>query len=138
MCDSDGNGGGRDRTALGSSFSRTLTGLVFVVAGVLHFVAPGTYERIMPPYLPIHRGLVYASGAAEILGGLGLLPARTRRFAGAGLILLLVVILPANVQMLIDARAAGKPSWWVALLWLRLPLQGVLAAWVWRVSRTGG
>jgi uncharacterized membrane protein len=58
---------------LGSPFSRTLTGLVFVVAGVLHFIAPGTYERIMPPYLPLHRELVYASGAMEVLGGLGLL-----------------------------------------------------------------
>ena len=135
MCDSDGNGGGRDRTALGPSFSRTLTGLVFAVAGVLHFVAPGTYERIMPPYLPLHRGLVFASGAMEVLGGLGLLAWRTRGAAGVGLILLLAVVLPANVQMLIDARAAGKPSWWVALLWLRLPLQGALAAWVWRVSR---
>jgi uncharacterized membrane protein len=111
---------------------------VFVGAGVLHFVAPGTYERIMPPYLPLHRGLVYLSGAAEVLGGLGLLTERTRAAAGAGLMLLLVAVLPANAQMLIDARAAGKPSWWLALLWLRLPLQGVLAAWVWRVSRTGG
>jgi uncharacterized membrane protein len=123
---------------LGSSFSRTVTGLVFVGAGVLHFVAPGTYESIMPPYLPLHRELVYVSGALEILGGLGLLTGRTRTAAGVGLILLLVAVLPANVQMLIDARAAGKPSWWLALLWLRLPLQGVLAAWVWRVSRGGG
>jgi uncharacterized membrane protein len=120
-----------------SSFSRTVTGLVFVGAGVLHFVAPGTYERIMPPYLPLHRELVYLSGALEILGGLGLLTERTRSAAGVGLILLLVAVLPANVQMLIDARAADKPSWWLALLWLRLPLQGVLAAWVWRVSRSG-
>ncbi len=108
------------------------------MAGVLHFVAPGTYERIMPPYLPLHRGLVYASGAMEVLGGLGLLAERTRAAAGVGLILLLAAVLPANVQMLIDARAAGKPSWWVALLWLRLPLQGGIAAWVWRVSRVGG
>ena len=120
---------------MSSSFSRTVTGLVFAGAGVLHFVAPGAYERIMPPYLPLHRELVYASGAMEVLGGLGLLPARTRRFAGVGLVLLLVAVLPANVQMLIDARATGKPSWWVALLWLRLPLQGVIAACVWRVSR---
>ncbi len=122
---------------MSSSFSRTVTGLVFVTAGVLHFVAPGTYERIMPPYLPLHRELVYLSGAMEVLGGLGLLTERTRTAAGVGLILLLVAVLPANVQMLIDARAAGKPSWWLALLWLRLPLQGVLAAWVWRVSRSG-
>jgi uncharacterized membrane protein len=118
-----------------SSFSRTVTGLVFVTAGVLHFVAPGTYERIMPPYLPLHRELVYLSGALEVLGGLGLLTERTRAAAGVGLILLLVAVLPANVQMLLDARAAGKPSWWLVLLWLRLPLQGVLAAWIWRVSR---
>ena len=120
---------------MSSSFSRTVTGLVFVTAGVLHFVAPGTYERIMPPYLPLHRELVYLSGALEILGGLGLLTERTRAAAGVGLILLLVAVLPANVRMLLDAPAAGKPSWWLVLLWLRLPLQGVLAAWVWRVSR---
>jgi uncharacterized membrane protein len=127
-----------ERKNVSSSFSRTVAGLVFVGAGALHFVAPGTYERIMPPYLPLHRELVYLSGAAEVLGGLGLLSARTRAAAGVGLILLLVAVLPANMQMLIDARAAGKPSWWLALLWLRLPLQGVLAAWVWRVSRSGG
>jgi uncharacterized membrane protein len=115
-----------------------MTGMGFVGVGVLHFVAPGTYERIMPPYLPLHRELVYLSGALEILRGLGLLTERTRTAAGVGLILLLVAVLPANAQMLIDARATGKPSWWLALLWLRLPLQGVPAAWVWRVSRSGG
>jgi uncharacterized membrane protein len=100
---------------VGPSFSRPLTGLVFVAAGLLHFAVPGVYERIMPPYLPLHRGLVYVSGAAEVLGGLGLLPARTRRVAGVGLILLLAAVLPANVQMLLDARrrqaflVAGAP-----------------------------
>ena len=63
----------------GSSFPRKLMGLLFAVAGVLHFLAPGAYARIMPPYLPLHRELVYLSGAAGILGGLGLPPKRTRR-----------------------------------------------------------
>lgn len=119
-----------------SSFSRTLTGLVFVVAGMLHFAAPATYERIMPPYLPRHRELIYLSGAAEVAGGLGLFPKRARAAAGIGLILLLLAVFPANVQMLLDARDEGKPSWWIALLWLRLPLQPALMAWVWKVSRT--
>lgn len=118
-----------------SSFSRVLLGSIFVAAGLLHFAVPSVYERIMPPYLPLHRELVYLSGACEVLGGLGLFPRRTRSAAGIGLILLLVAVLPANVQMLLDARAAEKPSWWVALLWLRLPLQLVLIAWVWRISR---
>ena len=120
---------------MGSSFSRTLTGLIFVLAGLLHFLSPDTYERIMPSYLPLHRELVYLSGACEVLGGLGLFPQRTRAAAGIGLILLLISVLPANVQMLLDARAAGKPAWWTALLWLRLPLQLALIAWVRGVSR---
>jgi uncharacterized membrane protein len=109
--------------------------VTFILAGALHFVSPETYERIMPPYLPLHRELVYLSGALEMLGGLGLFPGRTRPAAGYGLILLLFAVWPANLQMLLDVRAAGKPSWWMALLWARLPLQVLLMAWVWRVSR---
>ena len=120
-------------------FSRTLLGLTFVVAGALHFVSPETYERIMPPYLPLHRELVYLSGAAEIAGGLGLFHERTRPAAGIGLILLLLAVWPANLQMLLDAQAAGKSGSYVALLWARMPLQVLLVYWVWRLSRpTGG
>ena len=118
----------------GLSFSRVLLGLIFVVAGALHFRAPGAYEQIMPPYLPLHRELVYLSGALEIAGGLGLYTEQTRRIAGLGLMLLLIAVGPANLQMLLDARAAEKPLWWVALLWARLPLQLVLIAWVWCAS----
>ena len=125
----------RDRTDLGSSFSRTLTGAVFVVAGLLHFLVPSAYQKIMPPYLPLHHELIYLSGAMEVAGGMGLLSNHTRRVAGLALILLLLAVMPANVQMLLDAHAAGKSSWWVVLLWLRLPLQLVLVAWVWKVSR---
>jgi uncharacterized membrane protein len=119
---------------VGSSLSCALLGSLSVVAGALHFYAPGTYERIMPPYLPLHRELVYLSGALEILGGLGMLSERTRPVAGIGLILLLLAVWLANLQMLLDARAADKPSWWIALLWARLPLQIVLIWWVWRAS----
>jgi uncharacterized membrane protein len=101
----------------------------------MHFRAPGAYERIMPSYLPMHRELVLLSGALEVAGGLGLLHERTRSAAGVGLVLLLLAVWPANLQMLLDARAEGRPSWWVALLWARLPLQLPLIAWVWRASR---
>ena len=109
--------------------------IVFVVAGVLHFVMPGTYERIMPPWLPAHRALVLLSGAFEILGGLGVLPVATRTLAGWGLIALLVAVFPANVQMLLDARArAGSSSLYLTMLWLRLPLQALLIWWVYRAA----
>lgn len=110
-------------------------GLVFILTGTLHFLVPEYYLRIIPPFLPHGRVLVYLSGAAEVLGGLGVLGRRWRRAAGVGLILLLVAVFPANVQMLLLARGAGAPLWEEVLLWLRLPLQAALIAWVWVVRR---
>lgn len=125
------------RGRIGGRTSRLLLAGVFVFAGMMHFVIPASYVGIMPPWLPWHRGLVYLSGALEIAGGVGLLVPRTRRAAGIGLILLLIAVWPANLQMLLNARAAGRPLWHQTLLWLRLPLQLVLIIWAWRASRPG-
>lgn len=121
---------------LESRASRIVLAVIFVAAGTLHFVIPGEYQRIMPPYLPYPRALVLLSGAFEIAGGLGLLFDRTRRAAGAGLVLLLLAVWPANVQMLLNARAAGASPLAEALLWARLPLQLLLMIWVWRASHS--
>jgi uncharacterized membrane protein len=112
---------------------------MFAIAGTLHFVAPRAYERIMPRWLPAHRALIYASGAAELAGAAGLLVPALRATAGWGLIALLVAVLPANVQMLQDARASARtPRWAVALLWVRLPLQALLMWWVWAAAVRDG
>ena len=116
--------------------SRGLLAGIFVLAGVMHFIIPGSYVGIMPPWLPWHRALVYLSGVLEIAGGVGLLIPRTRRAAGMGLVLLLIAVWPANLQMLLNARAADKSPWYEAFLWLRLPLQLLLIWWVWRASRS--
>ena len=109
----------------------------FLFAGIMHFVNPRFFLKIMPRWIPRdrHLDLVYLSGAFEILGGLGLVPERTRRPAGLGLILLLIAVWPANLQMLLDAVAAGKSRGYVALLCLRMPLQIPLMVWAWRRSR---
>jgi uncharacterized membrane protein len=107
---------------------------LFLVTGALHFLIPGSYEAIVPPYLPAARLLVYLSGAAELAGGIGLLLPRTRRAAALGLIALLAAVFPANVQMLANALAAHAPRWQVALLWARLPLQFALMYWIWRTA----
>ncbi|MGK5077119.1 DoxX family protein [Janthinobacterium sp. HLX7-2] len=115
--------------------ARYALALCFSVAGLLHFIFPAAYAGIMPPWLPAPLLLVYVSGACELAGALGLLPVRTRHLAGIGLIALSLAVLPANVQMLLNARAAGDPAWQQGLLLLRLPLQAALIWWIWRVSR---
>ena len=119
--------------------SRLAIAALFVGSGVMHFVIPRGYASIVPAVFPAPLLLVYLSGGCEILGGVGVLVPRTRRLAALGLILLLAAVFPANVQMLANAIAAGKPQWQVALLWLRLPLQPALMYFVWRTAaRRGG
>ncbi len=106
---------------------RWLLGIVFVLAGVNHFLRPEFYVRIMPPYLPWHLELVYLSGLFEVVLGILLLIPRFSSLAAWGLIALLVAVFPANVHMALNAP--NYPAFHPILLWIRLPLQGVLIAW---------
>jgi len=130
----------RDRLA---RFKRPLLyvmGPLYVVAGVLHFVAPELYVQIIPPMLPAPLALVYLSGVAEIAVGIGVLIPRTRRYAAWATIALLVAIFPANVYMatsmvVVDGIGGGDPS--AAARWARLPLQGVLILWAYWYTDSG-
>ena len=106
--------------------------LLFAVAGVAHFVVPRVFESIVPAWVPNARLAVQLSGVAELLGAVGLLVTPLRTAAAWGLIALLVAVFPANVQMLLNARAASASAAYVAILWVRLPLQLLLIWWVWR------
>ncbi len=83
----------------------------------------------MPDYLPWPSALVFVSGFFEILGGVGIALPRLRRIAGWGLIALLIAVFPANVGMVLNADKFPMFPYWVLVA--RLPLQGILIAWVW-------
>ena len=108
----------------------TVLAVFFIAAGINHFLHPAFYVRIVPPWLPVHALLVQISGGCEILGGIGLLVPRLRKYAAIGLIALLIAVFPANVQMAqhpeMYADIGGAP-----LFYMRLPLQIVIIALVW-------
>ena len=54
-------------------------GLFFIRVGILHFTSPNWFAPIVPDILGDPLFWVYASGAAEILLGVGLLAPPTRR-----------------------------------------------------------
>lgn len=117
--------------------STRLLGGFFLFAGIAHFLRPAAYAGIVPPQLPDPRLLVILSGLGEIAGGLGIWWRVTRRAAGLGLIVLLIAVFPANTTMLVQGIDAHRPAWWLALLWLRLPLQPLMVWWVWRAALRG-
>ena len=109
------------------SICRVPFALSFVWVGVIHFTHPDPFVSIMPDYLPWHLELVYLSGFFEILGGVGLLILATRRFAAWGLIALLIAVYPANINMLVNdiyLEEMPRERW---LLWVRMPLQFLIA-----------
>lgn len=113
----------------------------------MHFARPDFFESIVPEWFPDKRLANYVSGAAEIVLGLGLLPARTRRASALGLIALLAAVFPANIDMAVNnvevkpvdgkmSRSAGTAVGPGRIVnWVRLPLQIPVAVALWRIAR---
>jgi uncharacterized membrane protein len=114
-------------------WSQRLLAVFFTAAGLLHFLRPRMYEQIVPDYLPAHHEIVLASGAAEIAGAFIGVIQRTRRMVGIWLVATLIAVFPANVNMALHPERYDTLS--PALLWARLPLQGLLIWWALRVTR---
>lgn len=95
-------------------------------AGTMHFVNPGFFLKIMPPYLPMHEELVLVSGVFEVVLGVLLLIPRCSRLASWGIVALLIAVFPANVYLY--QHQDILPASPIMHL-LRLPLQGVFIVW---------
>ncbi|GAB3254989.1 hypothetical protein GCM10027347_15750 [Larkinella harenae] len=111
---------------------RIAAAVAFVLIGTSHLATPEKMVYMIDGWLPDAYALVVISGIAEIAGGLGLLLPRFRRWAAIGLILLLVVLFPANINVAINQLPppGGLPAspWYV---WSRLLFQPVYIAWIW-------
>ena len=82
---------------------------------------------------PLHLEAVYLSGLFEILGGVGVLIARTRSIAGWGLLLLLIAVYPANIYMALTPEAF--PDIPLFVLYFRLALQFLFFYWAYSITR---
>ena len=107
-----------------------LMAIIYILAGAMHFIRPKIYGSIMPPYIPYKRAMVFWSGVAEVLLGVGLLFIETRVISLWGIILMLTVFFTVHIDMLRNEKTKKMfPTW---LLWLRLPLQFGLIYWAYQ------
>jgi uncharacterized membrane protein len=107
--------------------------ILYIIAGLNHFIHPLFYKKIMPPFIPWHMPLIYVSGFFEILLGILLIPLYTRRMAAWGIMLLLIAVFPANIYMMINYLHEKNPDLWITIL--RLPLQFILIWWAYSFTR---
>lgn len=115
------------------TISKCLLAIFMIAAGTMHFVNPGFFIKIMPPYLPLHRELVLVSGVCEILLGVLLLIPKFSRLAAWGIFALLIAVFPANIYLFQNQDLMPASP---LVHFLRLPLQGVFILWAYWHTRT--
>lgn len=123
-----------------------LIGGAFIAVGINHFTDPDFFEAIVPRWFWSPSFANQVSGALEIGLGAALIPVWTRRYAAWGLLILLVLVYPANIDMLINevdvmtnelgetVRVEDASGVFLRNL-IRLPFQFVFALLVWRHAR---
>ncbi|MGH8993943.1 MAG: DoxX family protein [Acidimicrobiia bacterium] len=112
-----------------------LVAAALVGVGSLHFVLGDVVETALPRWIPAPRAAVYASGALEVISGIGLI--RRRPWAGPLSAAVLLVIWTGNIQMALDAGTGRNAGIFDSpvLMWVRVPLQ-IPMIWVaWRAPR---
>ncbi|PKQ45613.1 DoxX family protein [Confluentibacter flavum] len=104
-----------------------LMAVLYIAAGINHFIKPKMYLRIMPNYLPNHKLLVSLSGLSEIILGIMLCIPLLKNTSIILIILMLIVFLLVHFYMVSNKKAsAGLPKW---VLVLRIPMQFILMYW---------
>ncbi len=114
---------------------RIFQGLVYIAAGLNHFLNPAFYHKIMPPYLPAHDLLINVSGVIEIILGALLIVPTTKKVGAWGIIALLIAVWPANIHMAMHPDMFTKFGGPIAL-WVRVVMQIGLMLWAYGFTHT--
>ena len=106
----------------------------YLFAGFNHFANPSFYEPVIPPWLSAWtREVNVLSGLAEILLGILLIPKKTRRLAGWGILLMLVAFIPSHIYFIQKGVfQLGPFTITTAIAWIRLlVVHPLLMLWAW-------
>lgn len=103
--------------------------LFFAFTGLAHFVRAEPMSAMLPPSVPYRVEIIYVTGILELLGAAGVWVPRLRRLTGLCLILMLVLILPANVYSAISRVDFGGHAEGPAYLLGRVPAQLFIIWW---------
>jgi uncharacterized membrane protein len=117
-------------------------GIMLLIAGSAHFLAPGGFDQIIPPVLPFEpRFWTYLSGAAELTIGAMMFAPMSKSLFGKpvrqlGVLFafaLFVFVFPANIYMAIDYADRDLMDRVISIA--RLPLQFGLFYWCWALNK---
>ena len=103
--------------------------LMFLFTASGHFIRTRLMSEMLPSWVPRRVPIIYVTGVLEMVGAIVLLTPHAYRLAGAGLLLFLVGVLPANIYAAFNRVGMGGHERGPAYLLVRVPLQLVLMGW---------
>lgn len=103
--------------------------IFFAFTGIGHFVRTEQMAAMLPPTTPYRVGLIYLTGVFELLGAIAIWIPSFTKITGVCLILLLVMVLPANIYSAITRVDFGGHAAGPAYLLLRVPFQLFVIWW---------
>ncbi len=110
--------------------SRYALAVMLLLTGSAHFTSiREVLVRMVPPWMPAPRMVIFVTGLLEILGAIGLLVPRFQRSAGIALVLFFIAVLPANIYAAQSGMLlGGQPA---TPVWIRVPIQLLFIALAW-------
>ncbi len=106
--------------------------IAYTYVGIRHFIDPDFFLAIMPNYFSLHLFFVYLTGLMEVVFGVLLVFRKTRKIGAYGLIVLLVIVFPANIHLVQSELSQSILDVTKEQSIIRLPFQGLfllLAYW---------
>ena len=76
-----------------------LISILYITIGINHFLKPNFFLEIVPPIIPFKLEVVFISGFFEIILGILILFKKTRKLASLLIIVLLILVFPANIYL---------------------------------------
>jgi len=110
----------------------------YIFGGYNHFKDPSFYIPLFPPYLSSWAvELNMLAGFFEIIFGILLIPKQTRKWAGWGIVLMLLAFIPSHIYFIERGNfSLGSITMTPLISWIRLlvfqPLFILWALWVTR------
>jgi uncharacterized membrane protein len=105
--------------------------IIFTASG--HFAFTKGMTMMVPDVIPYKKTVIYLSGIAEILLAIGLLIPAYRIISAWALIVLFILLLPANIKAAkehIDYQKGNFEGSGLKYLWFRMPLQILFILWI--------
>lgn len=108
----------------------------YVLGGYNHFYNPSFYIPLIPPYLSTWAVVLnLIAGFFEIILGILLIPTQTRKWAGWGIVMMLIAFIPSHIYFIERGYfTLGSFTMSPLISWIRLlvfqPLLIFLALWV--------